>query len=321
MIARRTLPPAPLSGTAGRRRAGFTIMEILVSMAIALTFLSALYTSFIQLLRASDSTRARVEAMRNGRAALLTLSDEFKAISRSGGDYLLIGENADQTFGDGKDDDADNSVDEETLDGFDEDADYNPLTDDRHALLATILLTSYYERQSYVLVDDLGDVHVDEDVVFGDDALSFQLFPPAIDASLTSATISYGLGTLDGQDHVLLRTAKVEDPGGTTTTISPLAFGVVGLDFLYWDPNRVPGAPLRSLRPDWVTDWDSRDVLTFLPPQLPLPASIYARLTLYADRRPLASHQPGEPVDTLKVETIINLEDIIGDATYPRLLL
>lgn len=296
-------------------------MEILVAMAIALTFLSALYSSISQLLRATDITRARVEAMRNGRAALLTLSDEFKAISRSGSDFMVLGINNDTTYGDGRDNDGDGTVDEESIDGRDEDADYIALTDDRHALLATVGLVNFFERQDFVLADDLGDVNVDEDVVFGEDTLDFQLFPPAIDASLTSATISYSLGTLDGQDHTLLRTAKIEDGGGTTTTIAPLAFGVLGLDFMYWDPNGTPGALLRSDRPYWVTDWDSADSGSFDPPQLELPASIYVRLTLYADRRPIASYENGAAVDTVTIDTVVNLEDIIGDGSYPRLVI
>ncbi len=312
------------NGTRGfvrRTRSAFTIVEILVAMAIALTFLSALYSSLLQLLRASDEARARVEAMRNGRAALLTLTDEFKAISRSGADYLVLGVNNDTDYGDGWDDDDDGTIDEESIDGRDEDADYLALTDDRHAPLATVGIFDFFERQDFVLVDDLGDVDVDEDVVFGNDTLDFQLFPPAIDASLTSATISYTLGSIDGQSNVLLRTATIQDGGGTTTTISPLAFGVLGLDFLYWDSNATPGAILRSDRPYWVTDWDSGDAGSFNAPQLELPASIYVRLTLYADRRPIASYQPGAAVNTLRVDTIVNLEDIIGDASYPRLFI
>ena len=290
-------------------------------MAIALTFLSALYSSITQLLRASDETRARVEAMRNGRAALLTLADEFKAISRSGSDYLVLGVNNDTSYGDRIDNDGDGSVDEESVDGRDEDADYNSLTDDQHALIATVGIVNFYERQDFVLEDDLGDLNVDEDVVFGDDTLDFQLFPPAIDASLTSATISYALGTIDGQAHTLLRTAKIEDVGGSTTTVSPLAFGVLGLDFMYWDPNGTPGAVLRADRPYWVTDWDSGDAGSFDPPQLELPASIYVRLTLYADRRPIESYDAGAAVETVTVDTVVNLEDIIGDGSYPRLLI
>jgi hypothetical protein len=295
---------------------------MLISMAIALTFLSALYTSFIQLMRASDAMRARVEAMRHGRAAILTLTDEFRAISRSGADYLLVGVSEKLTHGDGRDNDEDGSVDEEAVTGRDDDGDYNSLTDDNHAFISTpVLGLDLFERFNFLLVDDLGDFKVDEDVVFGNDTLQFQLFPPAIDASLTSATISYGLGSLDGRSHVLLRTAKVEDGGGTTTTLAPLAFGVLGLDFLYWDPNRDHSAVDPHDRPYWVMDWDSRDSGSFDPPGLPLPASIYVRLTLYADRRPLASYQAGEPVDTLILQTVVNLEDIIGDATYPRPML
>lgn len=119
-------------------RSAFTIVEILVAMAIALTFLSALYSSLTQILRATDDARARVEAMRNGRTALLTLTDEFKAISRSGSDYLVLGINNDTTYGDGRDDDDDGSIDEETVDGRDEDADYLAVADDRHAPIATV---------------------------------------------------------------------------------------------------------------------------------------------------------------------------------------
>jgi type II secretory pathway pseudopilin PulG len=324
MATWRTSPPLEVEGRPAfsrRTRSAFTIVEILVAMAIALTFLSALYSSMMQLLRASDEARARVEAMRNGRSALLTLTDEFKAISRSGADFLVLGINNDSSFGDGIDNDDDGTVDEETIDGRDEDSDYLAVNDDRHAPISTVGVFDFFERQDFVLEDDLGDVNVDEDVVFGNDTLDFQLFPPAIDAALTSATISYALGSVDGQSNVLLRTAKIEDGGGSTTSVSPLAFGVLGLDFLYWDPNKTPGALLRDDRPYWVTDWDSNDAGSFDPPQLELPASIYVRLTLYADRRPITSYQPGAAVNTLRVDTVVNLEDIIGDAAYPRLFI
>ena len=56
-------------------------------------------------------------------------------------------------------------------------------------------------------------------------------------------------------------------------------------------------------------------------PRLPLPASILAVVTIYADPRPMDAYTPGDPVEVLRIPIIIDVEDIIGDALYPRPIL
>jgi hypothetical protein len=86
---------------------------------------------------------------------------------------------------------------------------------------------------------------------------------------------------------------------------SPLAFKVAGFDLLFWDPN-VP-----AINQKWLIDWDST-----LPASLQLPASIYIRLTMLADPRPAEALVPGQPMDVIPLETIVNIEKIIDSPEY-----
>ena len=78
---------------------------------------------------------------------------------------------------------------------------------------------------------------------------------------------------------------------------------------LYWDSN----APVD--RQNWLTEWQS-DLKTF--ETFPLPASVYIRLTLYADDRPRGIIADGEPVQTIVLETMVNIESVIDNEDFAR---
>lgn len=326
-------PPTTRLGVTARGsvRGGFTLIEVVVAMAIAVTFLTGVYMSFIDVVRMADRAEARVEALRSSRAALSIMKDELKAIGRSGAEFLLIGVTNSAGFGDGIDNDLDGAIDEETLDGRDNDGDWTA-ANDLHMQIGTAdpvferyLFTNAgpYGTRLLGRADDLGDTKVDEDVVFGRDSILFRVFPSTTATNIQSRTIAYIVDTFDGRPNVLIRQVRTEftdQPAQITT--APLAFGVLGLDILYWDPNAITiFTTLREGRPYWVEQWNSFLVPTFDPPRLPLPASIFVRVTVYADERPIGLYTDGDEVKTLFLQTIVNVEDTIGDALYPRPLL
>lgn len=288
----------------------FSLLELLVALAVAMTFLTAVYMSFIQVLRSSDRTEARVEALRNGRTALMTMVEEIKSIDSAGSVTLLVLANGEGEDGDGLDNDRDGSIDEESLDGLDNDGDYSALTDDQHAVIADnvgLPPVTVVERPSQLLVADLGDFDVDEDVVFGTDTLTIMLFPA--DAGVTSQTITYRLIPsvedlttseqllFDGPDFTLVKDVVTETTDtATSRTISPLAFQVLGLDFLAYDSDLLTTQP-------WNTSWDTTTTGTTT-----LPESVFMRVTLYADPRPFEEYSLGEEVETLLLQTMVNIE-------------
>jgi prepilin-type N-terminal cleavage/methylation domain-containing protein len=312
--------------------AGFTLTEMLVAIALAMTFMAALYTGFNSVLTTSNESEARVEAVRNARNAHMTLVDEFKAIRASGSEILLIGVNNAAAFGDGRDNDRDGRTDEEIVDGRDDDGDYNPTADDNHARIDGV--PAFYDRYTAASqdffgtiysgpYDDLGDFHVDEDVVFGRDSIVFRLFPDESSPEFESRTITYAVGAFEDVPNVLIRQVRTDfaDAPSVIST-APLAFGVLGLDLLYWDPNANPQpGTARENRPYWVETWDSTNVANFDLPRFALPASIYVQLTVYADPAPIETYRPGAPVETLVLPNVVNMEEVIDSVLYPRPIL
>lgn len=317
-----------------RSRRGFTYLETIVALGVAATFLSALYGAFMRMLRTTDRSTARLEAIRNGRTALATILDEVKSVGGTGSSFApaLIGINQNTANGDAKDNDRDGRVDEEAVNGRDDDTDWNALTDDTHAQLATV--NPLYERYTFTQrlpfggyygfdSDDLGDQHVDEDVRFGNDILVFRVVPSIPVPDLLFRTVTYSRGSFDGFDNVLIRQSRTEFTAGSGRPVlvstTPLAFGCLGLDFLYWDANGNPNpGSTRADRPYWTETWDSTDSANFDPPKLPLPATVYARLDMHADSGPLENYLPGRPVETISFQTAINIEQTIGAVDYPR---
>lgn len=317
-----------------RRRRGFTLLETLLALAISSVFLAAAYTSFIQMLRAHSRAQARLEALRNARSALMTIADEVKSISTFNSTFL-IGQNINQGFGDGINNDDDGATDEEVVNGRDDDGDWIAAQDDRHIVIpgSTGVVA---ERFMYTAVppypflygnslDDLGDAHVDEDVQFGADVMTFRVAPTSTSSNVLFRTITYSIATFDSQPRVLVRTARTEFTAASglqpVQTISPLAFDCMGFDALYWNPNGMvqPNSGVsRTLRPYYVEGWNSVLASTFQPPQLPLPASIFIMITEYADGAPIENYVNGRPIQTLRMPTMINIEQIIDSPVYPR---
>ncbi|MCE5229203.1 prepilin-type N-terminal cleavage/methylation domain-containing protein [bacterium] len=304
------------------RRHGFSLVELLIAMTIALVFLSGIFMTYFQIMRTRDEAERRLDAMRNGRAAITTLSMELKALNRDYNpgidDILLVARRDILDHGDRIDNDGDGTIDEEIVDGLDDDLTSGTvLTNDRHALLGTVR-----ERPMYVGRTDLDDAGVDEDIKFGQSLMTFRIFPTTPSPSLISKTITYAIANYDGQANVLVRQTIIERAvGEPDVTVAPLAFGVLGFDVLYWNPNEAPANQY------WVDRWDSSAADPAHPasstpaalfPPLGLPAGIYVRLTLMADRHGDRAVANNQPVQTISMETIINIEQTIGDARYPR---
>lgn len=292
----------------GRARRGFSLVEMMVALTISVAFLGGAYAAYSQISKAHTASEARMVAMRNGRAALSTISEELKGANRLGNDFGFLGEDETSAKGDGIDNDLDGAVDEGAV-KVEAEPNYNAAADDHHALLGDLR-----ERPLHVGRADLGDGHVDADIRFGRDRLSFRIYPRVPTPNMRSKTITYELvSEYDGQQDVLLRRTSIERDGQSPLeSEAPLAFGVVGLDLLYWNPNASPESQ------GWLTQWDASKSDTFASPRLPLPASVYVRLTLYADPRPRANVADGQPMQTIAMETIVNIEEIINDAQYPR---
>lgn len=353
-----------VSNSAGRR--GHTLIEVLVALSIVSAFLAGTTVTIVQVIRSHQVAEARLEAMRNGRSALTTISGEVKETARLGSDFRLVGVNGILGFdnrriaipargggeseadyrarkrdilrrgiGDGIDNDQDGGepslvpppgppwpYDDEILDGDfrDENAGLQSFVaaTDRHAELEANL----FERPEREGEFDLGDADVDEDVVFGRDQIEFLTFPIVPISDFVSRLVSYRIGDFEDQTNVLIRRTETElIDGRTVISEAPLAFKVLGLDLLYWDPNAAPG------RQYWVETWDSGQASSFRPPRLPLPASVYVRVTLYADVMPfpvylerVENNDTGRPIPvrTVTVDTVVNIEQTIGDAQYPR---
>jgi prepilin-type N-terminal cleavage/methylation domain-containing protein len=289
------------------RRRGFTLVELLVALAVASAFLGGTYVAISRILTAHDRSEARLEALRNGRAAITTISDEFKSINRLGSDFLLIGLDQALAGGDGIDNDSDGVVDEDVVDGL-LDTSRTLAAADQHAQIG-----SFRERPLRVGAPDLGDADVDVDVRFGRDAIVFRIFPRVPTPDLTLKTVTYSVEEFDGEANVLVKRTRIErQTGEPLVGVAPQAFEVLGFDVLYWDPNAAPEEQY------WVRTWDSSQAANFNPPRLPLPAALYVRLTLNSDERPHSTIDAGEPVKTLVLESTIDVEQTINDALYPR---
>ena len=306
------------------RARGFSLVELLVAMSVAMAFMAGVYATYFQIVRTQEATERRMEALANARAAIDTMSTEIKAINRNPGpgadNVLFFGLDEVSTLGDRIDNDGDGQIDEEIVDGRNDTATSGTTIaagDDRHAAIG-----AYYDRPHGVGAYDLGDDNVDQDIRFGRDTLSFDIYPDPPAEGVASKNITYLVTTFEGQPDVLVRQATIRRTDGEPqVTVAPLAFDVLGLDVLYWDPNEPPSGQA------WVTRWnselsnpghpDSSSPSTLQPP-LGLPAAVYVRLTLLADPNGRERMARGEPVETLNIETTIAIEQTIGDARFPR---
>ncbi len=293
-------------------RRAFTLTEVLMASAVAAVFLSGLLAAFIQVLRTTDRTKAIATAVANGRVALDTMATELKQANYVTGASFFRGVDnfgVDPTaarFGNAMDEDADGAIDEEVINGLDDDGDWSAASD-RHASVG-----SGSERPAYVGVADLGDAGVDEDCLFERDYITFSIVPSPGDVAPRSVEITFSLGTYDGREHMLLKTTRTPaaDPNGTVE-VAPLAEGVLSFSALYWMPNGSDNT--------WVTSWDSNGPEAIEPPGLRLPGSVHLTLQVYADTKPIDMYRPGEPVKVETLSTVVNIEQIINDSRFPRL--
>ncbi|MCX7048845.1 MAG: prepilin-type N-terminal cleavage/methylation domain-containing protein [Candidatus Sumerlaeota bacterium] len=284
--------------SARRRRAGFTFIEMLVALSIALIIIAGVTSVVIQMMRDHETAMAYLDAVVNARSALRDMSSEIKRAALSPVDRYYVGVNIKGTTGDIIDNDKDGRVDEDRPDGR-QTPDEGTVFTDQHVVIGPKI-----ERPNWVGVADLGDAGVDSDPVFDSDALTLQY-----DVGTTGvARVSYYISSFEGEDHVLLRDYALMDAGTTVAVFSePIAYNVLGLNFLYWNPNL-------SL-PYWVESWDST-MAPFPGPGIELPASVYLQVTVYSGTRPLDTIPAGTPLETVTLVTLTNIESVIHDARY-----
>jgi len=293
----------------GRRRrpGGWTLVELLVALAIISTFLAGVFATFIQILKVSDHSERMIEAHENARAAADAIARVLKQTRLDpGGVRDFRGINVPTLFGNRGDDDNDGRVDEEQPDGLDNDADWFSGRDDRHALIDNL-----QERPLFVGLADLGDDHVDEDCVLHQDQLRVAVYPDPNNRN-RSETVILLIGSWEGENNVLLQTMLRDDGSGAAQPITaPLAYNVVGLNILYWNANINP--------PYWVEQWDAATTPT--GPALEYPAAVYVAVSVYAGDVPLdqiGALGPRERIETMTATTVVNLEAVLHDPRYEQ---
>lgn len=280
-----------------------TTLELLIALLFVAAVLGGGIVAFVSLQRHSKQTQARLNALSEARHALFSLSHDLAQAqlgpASSTPPNYFFGANSYLSEGNRKDDDRDGQVDEEVFDGQDNDSDWNT-PDDRHAHISGAL----YERPKGRGFPDLGDAHVDEDTKFTHADLRFRI-PDETTGSV--AQIHYYIGSFDGNSNVLIR----ERTTSSTTEAGPIAFNVLSFTALFWDGNAPPG-PTRG----WVTSWDA----TTLDPgtQVPLPISVALEVTVYAGTKPLSQVGPSEPLDTMRLTTVVNIEAALNHPNYVR---
>jgi type II secretory pathway pseudopilin PulG len=286
-----------------------TFLELLVAVAIALVFMGGVIAAFIQILRATNLAEVKLDAVNNARAALEMMAIDIKAAwidPRQTLQYFL-GEDHPLSYGNGLDDDQDGNVDEELFNGRDDDytgPDWNFARDDRHATAGGV-----YERPFAVSGPDLGDGHVDEDCKFDLDRLIFRIFPDPNNPTSRDDLITLEVGTFEGEQHVLVRRIiHAPSSPNRSVEVEPLAFNVMSVHLLYWDPNRIP--------PDWTTSWNSFDAPRFVQPGIELPVAVFIAVTVYADTKPIEQYKPGDPIQTVTLQTVVNIEQVLKDQRY-----
>jgi hypothetical protein len=316
-------PRADILGR-GRWRAAFSYIELLASLAIALLIVAGGISVLIQVMRDYEISQRRLEAVVHARGALRDMSFEIKkaAFYPAGAPYFS-GVNVHTISGNRLDDDDDGATDEDDPDGREGPLEDNVFTD-QHVTIGTKT-----ERAAFVGVADLGDPGVDSDPVFDLDTLAYYAEP---DASLVGkmqfvpqpgqggpvttgiVRIEYRIGSFDGESNVLLRDmALVDTASGTTVTTAtePLAYNVLGLNLLYWDANLAT--------PYWMSFWDT-SALPFPGPGIELPSSVYIEITVYSGLRPLDSLGPTDPLETISLATMANIEAALADPRYATMV-
>ncbi len=312
----------------GVRRRAVTLTELLVAITISLVFMTSVVAAYIQISRAADISESRVQAHTRARNAIDRILREVRLVQNDpslGNNQVFELTTNPLTRGDGIDNDRDGLVDEEIVDGFDNDGDWT-ISSDNHA---SLLFTG--DRGDYVGVADLGDFNVDEDTVFSRDTLRFRI--PA-DAGMGSPAleIRYFVGAFDGFNDVLLR-EEISAPGTASelTTLEPVIFDIMSFDVLAWNPNDNVTSPATPQAPYWSEEFDAEDIRNAAPPTQPIgaplgtppfqfPAAVYVRVTVNAESRMLADIPAwplgSEPIQTVTLESLATLDAVISDPRY-----
>jgi len=285
----------------------WTLLELLTAMAVGGIVLSGVALTFIQVLRASHRAERIIEATENARAAAETIAYFVKAarIEPTLPYQYFQGLNVPTPAGDRIDNDGDDVIDEEQPDGLDDDGDWVADRDERHVQIGNTV----ERRRLWRVRADLGDDRVDEDCVFHRDQLSLAIFAePSLPGSRDEIT-SFSISAWEGEDNVLImRALRDVGSGNAAPTVEPLAWNVLSLNFLYWDPNQA--------LPYWTETWDAMTTATRPSPAIELPATVLISVTIYAGRAPLDQLSPTDPIETVTVNTMVNLEAVIHDPRY-----
>jgi prepilin-type N-terminal cleavage/methylation domain-containing protein len=289
-----------------RAAGGWTLVEMLVALAVISTFLAGVCTAFIQIMKISDRSERVIVAHENARSAVQEIAHQVKAayLFPAGDDQYFLGVNQPLLTGDRIDNDDDARIDEEQPNGLDDDHDWVLARDDLHAPIGNT-----FERARFRGVPDLGDGRVDEDVAFQNDQLSFFVLPEPSRPDRRDH-VTYGLGTFEGESHVLLKSTTRSDMPSSAALTAPLAHDVVSVNFLYWDANAQP--------PYWVQEWNAE---AMDPSQtIPLPAAVLIAVTVYAGDKPLNELGPNEPIETVTASTVVDIETILHDPRYEQIV-
>ena len=271
---------------------------MLVAIGITMIVVTGATTVIMQVVRDTESARARLEAVVMGRNVLRDLSFDLKEVVFHPDELLFYGYNVPGQLGDGIDNDNDGQIDNDRPDGRSRDGQF----EDRHARIGQLS-----ERPAFVGLPDLGDGGVDVDTVFDRDVLRFRVAPRP---GSQRRELIYFIGEHEGEPNVLLReerTLLVNDEH--TTTVEPLAYNVLGLNLLYWNANLAT--------PYWVELWDT-SARPFPGPGLELPASVYMSVAIHAGTQPLTVdvRQAARPLEAITLFTISNIEPVLADNRY-----
>lgn len=275
-------------------RAGMTLVELLVAIVIASIFLTGIVGAISALLDSAEKAERRGVAVRHARSALNQLSEDLaQAATAIAPIARFLGTDAPLATGDRFDNDFDLLVDEEQLDGRNDD--FGP-TVPKHVPLGGSPSGPLFERPREMAISEVGDEGVDEDTVFQNDSLLF---------TTTEQQVSYAIETFDGQDNVLVRRVVDLAPPFGGDQIMPVAFDVLSFGLLYYDPNwLLTGSP-----DPWRTSWDNGAVSG----PIFFPVTVFAAITVYAGDVPLAEFPPAQAFPTVTLETQMNLESVLAD--------
>lgn len=288
-------------------RRGLTLTELLVAITVATLIISGTALMFVQLLRSNDQAQARIDAVANARSAIESLSVELKRAQTTSTIAMFTGDTqstASIFSGDYVDQDGDGVLDEEPLNGLDDDNDWQ-LADDRHARLTTYGVT-YVERPRFYQQADLGDAHVDIDLALTSSTVTFTTFDVA--GEPVDRKVRYYVGQdPDGEPNTLMKEVSGIDPATSAPVsyIAPVAYNVLSFGLLFWD--------FQNASQPWRTDWP--------PPTTPLPAvapaSVYMYISVYAGT-PLSLDevQPGERIPNVILTSVVNVESTLASGPF-----